>query len=182
MKINDFIKFFCSAVVLFSLTSSAEAKTVSLGFNMGDVVAAEFTSALLDSNIVGKEESPVFPAYRNMRYVAVVLKMQNGRTVNQFDYSLTINGIKAECVAIARGMNSFDCTPHNEPADGKCYIRMLYVFDGARVRPGATVAGTLTLRYAATADRLRAVRFNITNIGNKEFTHVDKIPAAGLLK
>ena len=180
MKIYGFMKFFCSAVVLFSLTSSANAKTVSLGFNMGDVVAAEFTSAAQE--LPGKENSPIIPAYRNMRYAVVVLKMQNGRTVNQFDYSLTINGVKAACVAVSSNMASFICEPHNALADGKGYIRMLYIFDGARVRPGATVAGTLTLNYAATADRLRSVRFNITNIGSKEFTNVNQIPAAGLLK
>ena len=174
------VKISCVIVAFFALTALLPAKTVSLGFQLGDVVAAEFTTAPVE--IIGSETSPVVPPYRTKSYVAVVLKMQNRRTVNQLDYSLTISGVKAQCVAIASNMNSFVSEPSNEPCDGKNYIRMLYVFDGSRVRPGATAAGTLSLNYPTTADRKNSVTFQITNIGNKPFTDVAKIPASGLLK
>ena len=57
MKIKFFTKFFCTMAVLFALTDVASAKTISLGFNLGDVVAAEFTAApAAGNNIIGKEE------------------------------------------------------------------------------------------------------------------------------
>ena len=170
-----------AATLAFMLISAdrLQAKTVEMGYKTGQIIAAEMTSASMD--ITGREQSPCPNNFKNPRYVQVMLKMHPRRSISVVDYSLVINNVTAGCIAMASNQEPFVSAPTVLSPDPRDVVKMLFVFDGARVKgPGANK----TLR-AVLKSNIRArgsLTINVTDLGSGKFTDPGKVPAAGLLK
>ena len=186
MKINFFVKICICAFILTAGSSRIMAKTVSLGFQVGDIVAAECTSAPIA--VWAKEQFPYPCNFSSPRYVAIVLKMYPARTINPVDYTPKINNQTYNCIAIKSGIEqdtSFTCgsstlsAPQLGNAQQHMFI-LLYIADGKKIPSGSSIPAVFECKLANRQPR--QIRFNISNIGNKNFTPARNIPAAGLLK
>ncbi len=169
------------AALAFMLISAdrLQAKTLEMGYKTGQIIAAEMTSAAVD--ITGREQSPYPNNFKSPRYVQIMLKMHPRRSIGVVDYALVINNVTANCIAIASNQEPFVSAPTVLSPDPRDVVKMLFVFDGARVKgPGANK----TLR-AVLKSNIRArgsLTLNITDLGSGKFTEHNKVPAAGLLK
>ena len=171
------IKYLAVVAAVFMFTVSAMAKKVDLGFQVGEVVNAE--TSTVDTRILSWEDSPDNKNYRSKRYVVVVMKMRPMRQLNIVDYTLTLNGVTEPCAAVASNMNVFVNSSQSVQFTEKDYARMIFVFDAARVRGNGKI---MSARLNSKVSGRRTVAFNVTDLGNKPFTDISKIPAAGLLK
>lgn len=176
---KTFFSAVLSVIALVGLVFEAEGKTASMGYKIGDVVAAEFTSAAVD--IIGRESSPYPNNYAAPRYVQVVVKMHPRRSIGTVDYSLTINNVTANCIAMASNQEPFVSSATVLSPEPKDAVKLIFVFDGKRVRgPGKNkvLRGVLRSNLRGRGN----VSIAVTDLGNGAFTDTEKIPAAGLLK
>ena len=176
MKMNFFHKsIFCAAVLLTAF--SVHAKTVSLGFQIGNVVAAEMSQ--FPVRIIDREHSPYPNAFRSYVYAVIVLKMEPARTLNAEDYALKIGNLTANCLAITSNNGNFVSSSQSLYSNDNDHLRMVFVFDGSKLRGnGKVMSATLVSRISGRSN----VNFLITDLGKKPFCDVKKIPQAGLLK
>ena len=154
------------------------AKTADLGFRIGKVVAAEITSAVPD--IIGRENLP-YPKPAQPVYAVVVVKMVKNRSLSSLDYSLSVNGVTSPCLAIVCNMASFVCSPDATYPSENDYARLLFVFDGRKVKlppAGKTLKGTLKSNLRGRSN----VALNISSLAKQAFSDCTKIPEAGALK
>ncbi len=176
MKISRWIKVLsCAAVFMFAM--SAMAKKVEMGFQIGEVVMAETSTAA--TKILDWENSPYNNNFKNPRYAVVTVKLLPMRTLNIVDYTLTLGGVTVPCAAITSNMGIFLATSRNMQFIAKDYGRMIFVFDGSKVRGNGKL---MPARLNSNLPGIRPISFNVTDLGNKPFTDVKKIPADGLLK
>ena len=173
---NFFCKsVFCAAALLAAF--SVNAKTVSMGFQVGDVVAAEMSQCPV--RIIDREQSPYPNEFRSSVYAIVVLKMLPARTLNSEDYSLKIGNITANCMAICSNNGNFVSSSQSIYSNDNDYLRMVFVFDGSKLRGNGKVMPAMLVAKLSGRSNLK---FNITDLGKKPFCDVKKIPQAGLLK
>ena len=178
MKQHFFTAFLLGAVI-FMVTGPLEAKTLNMGFLTGNVVAGELTSARQE--IITPEIFPYNCNYSKPLYVLVSLKMHSRRSVSVFDYQMVINRVSAPCVAAMLNDGTFIFSTSPVYPEDKDIVRLLFIFDGNRVKApgdGKILRGTLVSQLSGRS----SLTLNLTDIGNKQFTAADKIPAAGLLK
>ena len=169
--------FLTVILVMFSGMSTAEAKTVGLGFQTGAIYAAEFTAYPLE---IGALDSTPYPyAYKSPRYAVVVLKMHARRSISPLDYNLTINNVTANCIAAASNMEAFVSNPAVLYPDDKDFVRMVFIFDGNRVKGNGK---TLNAVLRPNINGRKPVSFKITDLGKKPLSDVKKIPAGGMLQ
>jgi len=180
MKRISYITILCCAL-LFMFSAKTDAKTVSLGFNIGAVISAELSTVKLE--IVDREKFPYPNKYNRQSLVVVTLKMYPRRSLSPLDYDLKINGATAKCLAAACNMEPFVCDLNGVPLhpENNDYVRMIFAFDGNKVKsPGK--GKTLRATLLCNLKNRSKVTFNVTDIGNGNFTETTKIPAAGSLK
>lgn len=176
MKMNFLTKFICCSAVMM-LAAALHAKTISMGFQIGDIVAAEMSKC--DLRIIDRENSPYPNAYRNPVYVVVVLKLLPMRSINSEDYSLRIGNITAKCMGTTTNNGNFISSSQSIFANGNDYQRMVFIFDGNRLRSNGKPQSAILVSHLSGRG---SVRFNVTDIGKKTFCDTQKIPKNGLLK
>ncbi|MBE6369053.1 MAG: hypothetical protein E7056_02700 [Lentisphaerae bacterium] len=164
----------CAAAVL--LGKELSAKTLELGFQTGEVLAAEITGAAQE--IINLEGSPYKCSFDKKIYVQVVIKMFPGRSISPLDYTLNINGNTANCLAAVCDDEVFVCNPSERYPEKDSLVRLLFVFDGNRVTTGSGSQKTRAVLKSALRNR-RAVSFELKNLGSRKFTPVKDIPAGG---
>lgn len=175
MKSSFFFRLTWLAILITAGTLSA--KTVDMGFKVGWIVAAELTTAPVE--IINREKSPYPNNYAQPSYAAVVVKMAPRRSLSSLDYSLTINGITANCIAAARNQDPFVSDPTVLYPEQNDVVRLLFVFDGRRVKGGSQpLSATLRSNLSGRSN----VAIKVTCIQNKAFTNPANIPPAGLLQ
>lgn len=175
---NLFFLTVCLTLFIFSGTE-LYGKTASLGYRIGIVTAAEFSS--VSTEIVDTEKFPYGAIPKNPRYAVVVIKMEPNRSISSLDYSLNISGISAKCIAAALNMDPFVCSPATLYPEKNDSVRLLFVFDGSKVR-GPAANKTLSARLSSNLSGRSSVSINVLGLGNAKFTDTAKIPATGLLK
>lgn len=178
MKQRFFPAFLLGAVI-FMITGQLCAKTLSMGYLTGDVVAGELTSARYE--IITPEKFPYNCNFSKPLYVLVSLKMHSRRSISVFDYKMVINRISAPCVAAMTNDGTFIFSTSPVYPEDKDIVRLLFVFDGNRVKApgeGKILRGSLVSQLSGRS----SLTLNLTDIGSKQFTPAEKIPAAGLLK
>ena len=164
---------------LLLLAFTVSAKSVSLGFNIGQVISAELSSVKLE--VTDREKFPYPNQYRNQKMVILTLKMYPRRSISPLDYDLVINGATSKCLSAVCNMEQFVSNPSVLYPENTDLIRMLFVFDGSRIKaPGKGKVVRATLR--CNLKNRSNVTFNVTDLGNGNFTDTAKIPAAGSLK
>jgi hypothetical protein len=113
IKICSAVVIFLAVSVLFSQEADTENKKErSLRFHSGTVLSAE----LLPENTAIKVEilnvSPSEPASRvtaDVAYASVVVKLDPGRSISVYDYSLENRGkVKFKCIVVREGEDPFD--------------------------------------------------------------------------
>ena len=172
--------FLTACMALFFFTGNdLYGKTVNLGYRIGFVTAAEFSS--VSTEIVNVEKYPFGAIPKKPRYAVVVIKMEPNRSISSLDYSLVINGVTAKCISAALNMNPFVCSPDTLYPDKTDSVRLLFVFDGSKV-PGPAANKTVAARLTTTLRGRSSVSINVLGLGNGKFTDTAKIPVAGLLK
>lgn len=159
----------------FAAAAVCSAETVKLGYNVGEIIAAETTTAAVE--VFDREQSPYPHKFANPRYVVVVLKMHPRRSISSVDYSLSINGTVTPCIAAASNMEPFVCNPAVLYPENKDLVRMLFILDGSQL-----AAGDLNASLKANLASRQDVSFKITDLGQAKFTESSKIPAGGMLK
>jgi len=163
----------CAAI---AAASGAIAATASLGDRIGKIVAAEFTAAPVD--IGDRDDSAVPAKFAEERYIMVALKLAPRRSLSLVDYTLSIDGVSWPCIAAARNQEPFVSNPEALYSSGNDIARLLFVVDGAQVKP---IAGVLAATLQPKLKGRIPVTFQITDLGSRPFTDPGKIPAEGLL-
>ena len=176
MKFSSFFAFLMLMLIAFS-GSSVMAKTASMGKYIGEVIAAE--TSTLPMEITELNKSPYKHNYQTPRYVLLVVKMHPRRSLSSVDYTLSINGVSANCIAAVCNMEPFVTNPAVLFPGNDDLVRMLFIFDGSRVKGNGK---TLTATLKAVLNGRQSVQLNITDIGNAQFTDLKNIPADGILK
>ena len=176
MKMNLFCKsIFCAAALLAAF--SVHAKTVNMGFQIGDVVAAEMSQ--FPVRIIDREHSPYPNEFRSCVYAVVVVKLLPLRSLNSEDYALKIGNVTANCMAICSNNGNFVSSSQNLYSNDNDYLRMVFVFDGSKVRGNGKVMPAMLVSKLSGRSSLK---LNITDLGKQAFSDVKKIPKTGLLK
>ena len=176
MKSAFWTRLACCAVAVF-MGKELSAKTLELGFQTGEVMAAEITTA--PQEIINLEGSPYKYNFAKKIYVQVVLKMFPGRSISPLDYTLTINGMTANCLAAVCDNETFVCNPSERYPEKDSRVRMLFVYDADKVFPeNKMVRATLKSKLR----NRRSIQLQVTDMGGKKFTPVKDIPADGMFK
>ena len=162
------------AAVLLAVTAAAPVRAGVLRFRSGEILAAELTS----SDVTVRDLNPAaFPALPSQRLCAVLsIRLDYGRKISIFDYSLTVQGVACPCVAINDG-SGFVSTERDFSDTG--VLQLLFILD-ARTPPRS---GPLTLKCnlpPTTGVYDRGVPFR--GLGRSKPTPPDRIPASGAME
>ncbi len=162
------------AALLLSAPLFLQAATADLGDRIGKVLAAEFTAQPIA--IGDRADSPWPNQFNNPRYAVVTVRMNARRSLSLTDYSLVVNGVTYHCIAAARGSEPFVVNPQALYASGNDLARLLFVLDGDRLK---AVDGKLKATLKPKLRGRREVALTMTDLGDRNFTECDKIPADG---
>ncbi|MCI5778763.1 MAG: hypothetical protein MR051_02935 [Lentisphaeria bacterium] len=143
-------------------------------FRSGEILAAELTS----SEVPVRDLNPAaFPALPSRRLCAVLsVRLDYGRKISIFDYSLEVQGVAYPCVAINDG-SGFVSTERDFSDTG--VLQLLFILDARTpLRPGP-----LTLKCnlpPTTGVYDRGVPFR--SLDRSGATPPDRIPASGVME
>lgn len=167
-------------IMLFAVLVSAvlaEVAGAALPFRLGRILAAEATRRAVP--LTGMEEHAFEFDFENRAYAVVVARLQPGRTLSIYDFSLEIGGKAYPCVALRSGTGNFDAKDWvlKKTSPDETYS-MLFIIDPARIGSGAEFGAALV--YNLSQKGLRRTPVPFKNLGSGALTPVSDIPAAGV--
>jgi hypothetical protein len=165
-------KIILLTVIICAVVSSLQA--ASIRCRSGLILSAEVTKANIS---IAKWEPLAFNNLPERKAFAVVsVKLDGMRNISIFDYSLELNNVPYQCVAIFRDNRFEYFTEEMNSAD---VMQMLFIIDDSAVS-GKKIRAKL--KSNLTEGYLYETEFFCTNIGNAAPTPANKIPAAGKLE
>lgn len=168
------MKKFCFAMLIAALPFAIFAETVR--FRSGELLAAELST--VRPKIVNFDKFAYPESFDKKIYASLVVKLDQGRTLSNYDFSLDAFGTSYPCVAIKTGNGDFDGSRKDitDPKSGEKYS-LLFVLDGALIGLAPQEKITLKCNFPPPELANQTVIFN--TLGNKPFTAPRNIPASG---
>lgn len=147
-------------------------------FHFGRIGCAEITTAQV--KILG-EDKFAFPAqYTQPAYAAVVFKLDPGRTISIYDFSLMDSLNTYPCIALRTGTGEFDAANWKiEKTSPDTWYTMLFRIDAPRIEKGKTADMTLEYNYPSRIQTQLKVPFRF--LGPDPLTNAAKINESGML-
>jgi hypothetical protein len=167
---------FLTATLLLFATSSVAA---TQRFRLGEILCAQMSKRMIT---VANWNKLAFPnsSYNSKVYAIVVVRLDKGRSLSIYDYSLKQGYDTFPCVAIRKGSGRFDasCWKIDKSSDGTLYS-MLFIVNV----PGYSSSSKLDYNFIYNLSRsgICKTKLDFKNLYYSSFTSVSSIPKNGLL-
>ncbi len=147
-------------------------------FHFGNIACAEITTSTVR---IQNEDKDAFPEqYTQNGYAVVVCKLDAGRTLSIYDFSLADHLNTYPCIALRVGNGQFDAKNWKiEKTDAETLYSMLFRIDPPRGEAGRNV--NMTLKYNYSTHRTAQLQLPFKLIGSAAPTDVSKITDGGML-
>ncbi|MCF6174650.1 MAG: hypothetical protein L3J71_02665 [Victivallaceae bacterium] len=158
---------------------TASANAAVRRFRLGEILCAQMSKRMMS---VANWNKLAFPAnYNSKVYAVVVVKLDKGRSLSIYDYSLKQGYDTFPCVAIRKGSGSFnaDTWKLDKSSSGDIYS-MLFIVN----IPGYSSSAKLdyTLTYNLSKSGIVKTKLDFKNLYYSSFTSINSIPKTGLLQ
>lgn len=166
----------CHLLIIFTAFAAFTLPAETIQFRSGKVLAAELSTAKITVSNVHPDLPLKIPA--EPIYAVVSVKLDDGRSISIFDYTLNAFGSEISCAAIRTGKN-FNFTIDPVSSDG--VIQLLFIADKTYV--GKLADNVLTLKSKLPpANDIYSTEIPFSVIGNKAVMSIKAVPAAGSFK
>jgi hypothetical protein len=167
--------FLTAILLLFATPSHAATRR----FRLGEILCAQMSKRMMS---VANWNKLAFPAnYNSKVYAVVVVKLDKGRSLSIYDYSLKQGYDTFPCVAIRKGSGSFNANTWklDKSSSGDIYS-MLFIIN----IPGYSSSAKLdyTLTYNLSKSGMVKTKLDFKNLYYSSFTSINSIPKTGLLQ
>ncbi len=168
--------FFLTVIILsFSLSSRADVRR----FRLGEILSAQMSKRMVTVANWNKLAFPI--KYNSKIYAVVVVKLDKGRSLSIYDYSLKHAYDIFPCVAIRQGSGSFDGNIWQIDKNSKNELySMLFIVNIPSYSSSAKL--NYTLIYNLSKSGIIKTDLNFENLYYSSFTAINSIPKTGLLK
>lgn len=147
-------------------------------FHFGRIGCTEISTAPVK---ILNEDKFAFPMqYTKPAYAVVVCKLDPGRTLSIYDFSLADSLNTYPCVALRAGIGDFDAKNWKiEKTSPDIWYTLLFRIDAPRIEQGGTADMTLDYNYSSRISNKLKLPFRF--LGSAPFTNVGKINGSGML-
>ena len=161
------------ALILLSIFSTVVLFAEPIKFRSGYVLAAELSTAKISVSGVHRDAPLNIPS--NPVYAVVSVKLDTGRAISIFDYTLDAFGHEIPCSAI-RTDKKFIFTP--DTVTSKDVIQLLFITSTSYV--GKLASEELTLKSKCPPDKaMFSTAIPFTMLNSKAVSAISAVPAAG---
>ncbi|MFA7231504.1 MAG: hypothetical protein WC071_09565 [Victivallaceae bacterium] len=148
-------------------------------FRLGRILSAEV--GLQTVNVADLDKYAFKFPYRNKAYAIVTVKLDPGRSLSTYDFSLVYSGKKYPCIAIRAGQDDFNGDKWLiRKASPEDMYSMLFVVDASAFADDVKTI-TMTLMYNLSAQGQKRISLPFKFLGNSSFISVTDIPDKGCL-
>lgn len=147
-------------------------------FHFGRIGCSEISTASVK---ILNEDKFAFPAqYTKPAYAVLVCRLDPGRSLSIYDFSLADSLNTYPCIALREGTGDFNAKNWKiEKTSPDAWYTMLFRIDAPRVDKGKVVDLTLEYNYSSRISTKLKVPFRF--LGPDQFTAVSKINESGML-
>jgi hypothetical protein len=147
-------------------------------FPFGRIGCAEISTSQVK---ILKEDKFAFPSqYTQPGYAVVVCRLDPGRTLSIYDFSLEDSLNTYPCVALRVGTGEFDASNWKiDKTEPDTWYSLLFRIDAPRIEKGRTIDLTLEYNYSTKDNAKLRIPFHF--LGSDAFTNVAKITESGML-
>lgn len=164
--------------VLCFMTWSVLGDTSSR-FRLGRILSAEV--GLQTVSVVALDKDAFKFPYQKKAYAIVTVKLDPGRSLSTYDFSLIHSGKKYPCIAIRAGHDDFNGEKWLiRKASPEDMYSMLFVVDASAFGNDAKTIN-MTLQHNLSAKGQKRVSLSFKFLGNNSFISVTDIPDKGCL-
>lgn len=179
MKILKFI-FLLGGLFAAALPLHAEKAKTTKRFYGGEILRAEVKPDDASSPIIIDNISPYEPKSRitsDVGYALLTVRMDPGRSLGMYDYSLVTTKNNFPCVALMDTDGSFDGGKWEikKTKPSRKYTMLFKIQMPPRGKP------KFNLRFNLLKNKWNDIPLPFVNVKNKPFTPVKDIPATGML-
>jgi len=172
-KIQNLL-FLTATLLLFATSSVAATRR----FRLGDILCAQMSKRII---VVAHWNKLAFPNnYSSKAYAIVVVRLDKGRSLSIYDYSLKQGYDTFPCVAIRKGSGSFDASSWKiDKTSNSALYSMLFIVNV----PGYSSSSKLDYNFIYNLSRsgICKTKLDFKNLYYSSFTSIDLIPKNGLL-
>ncbi len=168
------IKFIFSGIIMLLFVNLATAAGDTPGrFRLGWVISAEISSHSV--NVLNLNPFAFDEPAKNKAYAIISIKLDSGRTLSIYDFSLVVDGNKYPCVALRTGISDFNAENWQilETSPKEIYS-MLFIVACPDLESAKDVK--LNLKYNIVQNQSIECLIPFKNLNNADFT-----PAGTLL-
>ncbi len=147
-------------------------------FQSGRIACAEITGN--DVKVVNPEKFAFSAKYNKPAYAVVVCRLDQGRSISIYDYSLSDALNTYPCIAIKSGTGDFDGKTWklDTTSTGNDYS-LLFRIEDPKGEEGKPVEMNLEYNYGSRRRSRLKIPFNY--LGSADFTGIAKIPESGMM-
>jgi hypothetical protein len=145
------ISQFCFIFSLLLLFAGQHCAAANKRFRYGTVLAAQMSKRMVAVSNLNSYDTSVLKHIDSKIYAEVVVRLDKGRSLSVFDFSLKKNSSIYSCIAIREGNGDFNATKKTlTAADDKLYT-LLFIVD--------------IPEYSSSSELYYTLRFNLSNSG-----------------
>lgn len=156
-------------------------------FHSGQIACAEITTRDI---IINNQDKFAFSAkYNKTAYAVVVCRLDSGRSISIYDYSISDGVNTYPCVAIKSGNGGIAIKAGSGDFDGRAWkldttststlYSLLFRIEAPKSEPDKTVEMTLEYNYGNR--RRSRLKIPFKYLGSEDFTGIAKIPEGGMM-
>lgn len=167
------IVFSVIIMLLFAnLATAAGAPPVR--FRLGWLISSEISSQPV--TVLNQVPYAFEEPSRNKAYAIVSVKLDSGRTLSIYDFSLVVNEKKYACVALRTGIGDFNAANwQTQDTSPKDIYSMLFIVDYPDLEYAKDIK--LNLRYNLAKNQVVEYSIPFKNLNNGDFTPVSTLLA-----
>ena len=160
------------AIFILTLFAASTLKAEPILFRSGKVLTAELSTSKISVTKVNPDAKITIP--ETPVYAVISIKLDVGRSISIFDYSLELFGKDIQCSAIRTGRN-FEFTTEN--ISQSTPLQLLFIADSKFI--GKQGTEKLILKSRLNPGKIYAAEIPFTVIGQKSPITPDNVPVEG---